>query len=85
MPRTSTLDKKLKILFVSSEVAPLSKVGGLGDVLWALPSELKKLGYDVRIFTPKYGVIKEERFKTKYYKNTWTKTLESRYPTSCST
>ena len=39
--------KKLKIVHVSSEVAPFSKTGGLGDVARSLPKALKRLGHDV--------------------------------------
>lgn len=49
----------LKILFVSSEMAPLAKSGGLGDVTGALPPELAKLGADVRIVIPLYKQIRE--------------------------
>lgn len=52
----------LKILFISSEVAPIAKVGGLGDVIGSLPKELKKLGCDVRIAIPKYGFIDEKKY-----------------------
>ena len=36
-----------KILFVSSEVSPYAKSGGLADVAGSLPKELLKLGYDI--------------------------------------
>ncbi len=47
----------MKILFVSAEVSPLAKVGGLGDVSSALPKHLFYLGQDVRIVMPKYEMI----------------------------
>ncbi len=55
----------MKVLFVTSEVAPYSKTGGLGDVSSALPLALHRLGCDVRLLTPRYGVIEPERFKLK--------------------
>ncbi len=53
---------KLKILFVGSEAAPFAKVGGLGEVLFALPQALSNLGHDVRIMIPKYASIDQEEF-----------------------
>lgn len=50
----------MRILFVTPEVYPLAKVGGLGDVACALPKALRKLGEDVRIALPKYEWIKGE-------------------------
>lgn len=44
---------------LSSEVAPYAKSGGLGDVIGALPQALTKLGHDVRVVLPKYGLIDE--------------------------
>ncbi|MGQ9631948.1 MAG: glycogen synthase GlgA [bacterium] len=54
--------KKYRVLFASSEVAPFAKTGGLADVAGALPSALSRMGYDVRIFTPKYGMIDDRSF-----------------------
>ncbi len=44
----------LRILFLSSEVAPFSKTGGLGDVAGALPWAFCARGHDVRVVTPLY-------------------------------
>lgn len=55
--------KKLKILFVTSEVVPFVKTGGLADVSSALPQKLQELGHEVRIVLPKYGAIDERKFK----------------------
>jgi starch synthase len=49
------MSKKLKIVSISSEVAPFSKSGGLGDVARSLPKALKRLGHDVMVITPLYG------------------------------
>ena len=50
----------MKVLFVTTEVKPFSKTGGLADVSFELPCALKAAGVDVRIITPKYGDIPEE-------------------------
>lgn len=47
----------LKILFVSAEVSPYSKTGGLGDVAGSLPAALRGKGVDVRVVLPKFGSI----------------------------
>jgi len=55
--------KKLKILFVTSEVVPFVKTGGLADVSAALPQMLTELGHEVRIVLPKYGAVDDRKFK----------------------
>jgi starch synthase len=47
----------LRICFISSEVAPLAKTGGLADVAGALPRQLHEQGHDVRVFMPLYSSI----------------------------
>ena len=47
------LNNGLKILFISSEVSPYSKTGGLGDVAGSLPAALRRLGVDIRVVMPK--------------------------------
>lgn len=51
--------RTMNILFLSAEVAPFVSVGGLSQVMYFLPKELRKLGHDVRLFTPKYGAMEE--------------------------
>ncbi len=46
-----------KILFVTSEIYPLVKTGGLADISGALPLVLKKIGLDVRVLVPGYPPI----------------------------
>ncbi|HSP88115.1 MAG TPA: glycogen/starch synthase, partial [Ignavibacteriaceae bacterium] len=55
--------KKLKILFVTSEIVPFIKTGGLADVSSALPQMLVESGHEVRIVVPKYGAVDERKFK----------------------
>jgi starch synthase len=55
----------MRVAFISSEVAPLSKTGGLGDVAISLPKALKHLGIDVEIYTPYYSVINRRGIKIK--------------------
>jgi starch synthase len=45
---------------LASEVAPLSKTGGLADVAGALTRTLWAAGHDVRLFTPAYASVDRE-------------------------
>ncbi|KER10569.1 MAG: glycogen synthase [[Candidatus Thermochlorobacteriaceae] bacterium GBChlB] len=55
--------KKLKILFVSGEVVPFAKTGGLADVMGSLPQAVEDCGNEARIMMPKYGVINDRKFR----------------------
>jgi starch synthase len=51
--------RRLRILFMTSEVEPFAKTGGLADVGAALPAALAGLGHDVRILMPRYRGVDE--------------------------
>jgi starch synthase len=53
---------QLSVIIVAGECVPFAKVGGLADVIGALPAELEKLGVSPRIVIPKYRAIELERF-----------------------
>jgi starch synthase len=56
---------KMKVLYVSAEVAPFAKVGGLADVAAGLPKAIKVLGHDCRVILPFYQMIADNpRWKT---------------------
>jgi starch synthase len=57
----STQDS-LKILFLSAEVVPFAKTGGLADVAGSLPKAIRALGHDIRIAMPRYGRISPDKF-----------------------
>jgi starch synthase len=48
-----------KILFLSSEMVPYCKTGGLADVSGSLPATLSAMGHDVRSVLPFYEFIKQ--------------------------
>jgi starch synthase len=52
--------KPLKILYCTSELAPLFTTGGLGDVAAALPKALRAQGHDVRIVMPLHRSIPQD-------------------------
>ena len=55
--------KQLSILFVTSEVYPYAKESGLGDVSFSFPLAMRELGHDIRVMTPKYGIVSERKNK----------------------
>jgi starch synthase len=53
-----------RVLFVTSEVTPFRKTGGLADVAGALPKALAERGMDVRVVMPLYGGIAWNELET---------------------
>ena len=47
-----------RVFFVTSEIYPFSKSGGLGDVLGALPVTLAGMGVPTAVITPFYGRLR---------------------------
>ncbi|OIT39343.1 putative starch synthase 4, chloroplasticamyloplastic [Nicotiana attenuata] len=81
----------LHIIHIAAEMAPVAKVGGLGDVVTGLGKALQKKGHLVEIVLPKYDcmqyesikdmkaldVVVESYFDGRLYKNKiWTGTVE---------
>ncbi len=65
IPFLKNKKSKLKVLFVAAEAAPFVKVGGLGEVMYALPKSLRELGHDARVMLPKYGTIDIAQYNLK--------------------
>ncbi len=56
----------MKVAFVSSELEPFAKVGGLADVARGLTLALSKIGVEVKIFVPRYSTIDPWRDELHY-------------------
>eukprot|EP00245_Coleochaete_scutata_P001752 TRINITY_DN12208_c0_g1_i1.p1 TRINITY_DN12208_c0_g1~~TRINITY_DN12208_c0_g1_i1.p1 ORF type:complete len:614 (+),score=139.34 TRINITY_DN12208_c0_g1_i1:144-1985(+) len=54
-----TCGSGMNIIFVSAEVAPWSKTGGLGDVVGGLPPALAARGHRVMTVSPRYDQYKD--------------------------
>jgi starch synthase len=55
----------MRLAMLGSEMAPLAKVGGLADVVGALPPALREIGVDVRVALPLYGGIDRARWEVR--------------------
>ncbi len=53
----------MKIIHIAAELAPIAKVGGLGDVLQGLTEQLSHIKHDVHVILPKYKSLKKEYLK----------------------
>lgn len=52
----------MTIAFATSELTPIAKVGGLGDVAGALPKALAHLGLNVFVIMPHYDTIDAKKY-----------------------
>lgn len=57
----------MRVLFAASEAHPFIKSGGLGDVMGALPKELRNLDVDARVIIPRYKNIRQDLFNNMMY------------------
>src|SRR5438876_7356727 len=55
-------ERPLKVLILAAEIVPFIKVGGLADVVGALPKSLKAQGHDIRLAMPRYSQTDPARF-----------------------
>ncbi|KAG0611259.1 hypothetical protein M758_7G127100 [Ceratodon purpureus] len=53
-PAPTTKRQRFHIMHLASEMAPIAKVGGLGDVVTGLGRALQKKGHRVEVILPKY-------------------------------
>lgn len=56
---TIVCGKGMNLVFVSTEVGPWSKTGGLGDVLGGLPPAMAAIGHRVMTVAPRYDQYKD--------------------------
>lgn len=61
------------VVMIAPELAPVAKVGGLGDVVYGLARELEIRGNSVEIILPKYNNMRYDHIwgLTKVYENLW--------------
>src|ERR1700722_2934105 len=50
----------MEIMFVTTELAPFAKIGGLADVSTALPKALRAFGHAVTVVMPRYPALEEQ-------------------------
>ncbi|MHA1223746.1 MAG: glycogen synthase GlgA [Candidatus Heimdallarchaeaceae archaeon] len=58
----------MNIAYITAEIAPFSKTGGLGDVSAAFPKAMQEIGHNVIVITPLYKSIDIEKFDIKKVK-----------------
>ncbi len=56
------MEERLRVLFVTAEVTPFARTGGLGDMTAALSQVLSALGHDVRLVIPLYQTVRDGGF-----------------------
>ena len=55
--------KNLSILFITPEIYPFIKIGGIADTSFSFSLAVKDSGHDMRVMVPKYGHVSERKNK----------------------
>jgi starch synthase len=64
-PKDVSMPEPLRVLFLSPEVTPFAKTGGLADVAGSLPKAIKGMGCDIRVVMPYYRMTKRGDYKVR--------------------
>ncbi len=59
----------MDICFVTAELSPLAKVGGLADVSSALPSALGRAGHRLTVIVPFYRDLKIDQIRANWIRD----------------
>ncbi len=57
--------ERLRVLILAAECAPYVKSGGVADVIGSLARALRRMGHDVRVALPRYGIIDPARWNVR--------------------
>ncbi|XP_042388573.1 starch synthase 3, chloroplastic/amyloplastic-like isoform X1 [Zingiber officinale] len=73
IPVTGSIAKEppMHIVHIAVEMAPIAKVGGLGDVVTSLSRAVQDLGHKVDIILPNYNCMKLNNVKDFHYHNSF--------------
>lgn len=52
----------MKVVYISPEVVPFAKTGGLADIAGAIPKYLQRLGIEMTVIMPFYNIIKKSQY-----------------------
>ena len=53
--------KKLKVLYVATEIKPFLNNTYVAEIVRRLPQEMQERGIEIRILVPKFGLINERK------------------------
>eukprot|EP00798_Chlamydomonas_sp_ICE-L_P004149 gene4149-14248_t len=65
------VEPRLKVIHIAVEMAPIAKVGGMGDVVTALGRAVMDEGHQVEVILPKYDVMNYDQIEGLHHKETF--------------